>query len=84
MREFFRIEEIDHESGVIRAVPSVETPVSRPTIIGPINTAPWRVRSVAEVRALLGMNANQAYKAKSRVLMRIRKILSELDPDSTA
>jgi RNA polymerase sigma-70 factor (ECF subfamily) len=37
---------------------------------------------VEEVCARLGMNANQVYKAKSRVLKRVRKILSELDPDS--
>ncbi len=50
MREFFRIEEIDHESGVIRAVPSIETPASRRTIIGPIISSPWRVRRVVELR----------------------------------
>lgn len=38
--------------------------------------------SVEEVCVRLGMNANQVYKAKSRVLQRVRKILSELDPDS--
>ena len=31
--------------------------------------------TVDEVRARLGMNANQVYKAKSRVLLRVRKIL---------
>ena len=38
--------------------------------------------AVDEVRARLGMNANQVYKAKSRVLLRVRKILAEVDPDS--
>ena len=38
--------------------------------------------TVDEVRARLGMNTNQVYKAKSRVLLRVRKILAEVDPDS--
>ncbi len=38
--------------------------------------------TVDEVRARLGMNANQVYKAKSRVLLRVRKIWAEVDPDS--
>lgn len=40
--------------------------------------------SVGEVSDQLGMNANQVYKAKSRVLQRVRKVLSELDPDFRA
>ena len=39
--------------------------------------------SVEEVRVRLSMNANQVYKAKSRVLQRVRKVMSELDPDSS-
>lgn len=37
--------------------------------------------SVADVCGRLGMNANQVYKAKSRVLRLVRGVLSELDPD---
>ena len=40
--------------------------------------------SVDEVCARLSMNANQVYKAKSRVLQWVRKVLSELDPDFNA
>lgn len=40
--------------------------------------------SVEEVCARLGMNANQVYKAKSRVLRRMREHLSEIDPDAKA
>lgn len=37
--------------------------------------------SVEEVCDRLEMNPNQVYKAKSRVLQRVREIMSELDPD---
>lgn len=39
--------------------------------------------TVDEVRARLSMNSNQVYKAKSRVLARVRKILADLDPNTT-
>ncbi len=39
--------------------------------------------SVEEVCVRLSMNANQVYKAKSRVLQRVRKVMSELDPNSS-
>ena len=39
--------------------------------------------TVEEVCARLGLNANQVYKAKSRVLQRVRQKLTELDPDTT-
>jgi RNA polymerase sigma factor (sigma-70 family) len=39
---------------------------------------------VSEVCVRLGMNANQVYKAKSRVLQRVRAILSDLDLDFSA
>ena len=40
--------------------------------------------SVDEVCTRLGMNANQVYKAKSRVLKQVREALSELDPELRA
>lgn len=39
--------------------------------------------TVDDVCDRLDMNRNQVYKAKSRVLHRVRRILAELDPDST-
>ncbi len=38
--------------------------------------------TVEEVCSSLGLNSNQVYKAKSRVLQRVRKIMKDLDPGS--
>ena len=40
--------------------------------------------TVKQVCARLGLNANQVYKAKSRVLQRVRQLMARFDSDVPA